>query len=286
MNAKALVASVLCGLAIALLTGLISYALRAVVNTCSHGYPLPWLTTCLGQQSQAFWVNIPNLVIDIALWSVVVSVALLMLKKRFRSKQDLVDEVLKTVHRIPSIIENLVEALFYLLLISFVVYAFFEVIQRYLEWFPEDIKRENAMNLLNAIIQVDGILLGFFGLVFVTILNELQSQKAALITEYLKRVQTIGTVDTNDIAKRAKASGTLERLLNALNISRKQVLQWMGWTTLLLIASILLAFSRMANLGNALGRSELYWPVTLLFVAVAAFLLTVSRVKTVELGSN
>jgi hypothetical protein len=166
------------------------------------------------------------------------------------------------------------------------IYLFFQIVGKYIELFPEGIGRTSALSLLGAIIQVDGILLGFFGLVYASVLAGLQSQSVTVIGELLKSLHLAGLLGAEHIKKRLRTPNTAEyefqRLLDQIEPMRKSALQWLGITSLLLIASILWSFSRMANTSPTLSRGDLYWSVTPLFVAVVTFLWGISQVRSVK----
>ncbi len=188
--------------------------------------------------------------------------------------------------RIVRFIGGIVAAAFVIGVIFVALYAFVQFVGRYIELFPPNISRENAQSLLGGIIQVDGILLGFFGLIFASVLSGLQSQSVTVTGELLKSLHMAGLFGTDQIKKRLKTSGTAEyeyqRMLQQLEPMRRGALQWLGITSLLLIASILWSFSRMTNTDNTLPRGELYWCITPLFVAIITFLWGISRVKSVK----
>jgi hypothetical protein len=170
--------------------------------------------------------------------------------------------------------------------VSGAVYLFLQLVSRYISLFPSNISREDAESLLSGIIQIDGILLGFFGLVFATTLSGLQSQGVTVVGELLKSLHKIGLFNAEQSKKSMKTPGTaeyeLKRLMDQLEPMRKSVLRWLAITTLLLIVSILWSFSRIASIAQLLSRDDLYWSITPMFAAILTFLWGTSRVKSVH----
>jgi len=167
------------------------------------------------------------------------------------------------------------------------IYVFVLIVTQYIGLFPPTIPRENAQNLLNVIIQVDGILLGFFGFVFATTLNGLQTQAQVATTELLRRLHTVSLVGSERFRKLLKTPGTAEyeyqRFLDETDSRRRGALAWMAVTSLFLIVSILWSFSRLASLQGDLSRSDLNWSIVPLFAGIGLFLLTVFRIRPIHL---
>jgi hypothetical protein len=170
--------------------------------------------------------------------------------------------------------------------ISGVVYGFLQLVGRYVALFPPNLSRTNAQSLLAGIVQIDGILLGFFGLVFASELSGLQSQGVTVVGELLKSLHKLGFYSVEDLKKRLKTVGTEEHefkvLIDQLEPMRRSVLRWLAITGLLLIVSILWSFSRMANIVDVLSRDDLYWSIAPMFAAILTFLWGISRAKSVH----
>lgn len=83
MNAKRIVIlSVVGGVLITLLTGLISSTPPMLVGAVWYGYPLAWLFRLILAPEYFPWrVDITALLVDIVGWSVVVAVVLFIVKK-------------------------------------------------------------------------------------------------------------------------------------------------------------------------------------------------------------
>jgi hypothetical protein len=83
MNAKRIVIlSVVGGVLITLLTGLISSTPSMLVGAVWYGYPLAWLFRLILAPEYFPWrVDITALLVDIVAWSVVVAVVLFIVKK-------------------------------------------------------------------------------------------------------------------------------------------------------------------------------------------------------------
>lgn len=73
--------SVIGGVAIALLLGFIPS--RSLLGATHHGFPLAWrIRLVLHPQYNPWRINIPYLIIDIVIWTVVVGVVLFFIKRR------------------------------------------------------------------------------------------------------------------------------------------------------------------------------------------------------------
>jgi hypothetical protein len=83
MNAKRIVIlSVVGGVLITLLTGLISSTPPMLVGAVWYGYPLAWLFRLILAPEYFPWrVDVTALLVDIVAWSVVVAVVLFIVKK-------------------------------------------------------------------------------------------------------------------------------------------------------------------------------------------------------------
>ena len=83
MNAQRIVIfSVIGGALITLLTGLLSNTPPMLVGAMWYGYPLAWLFRLILAPEYSPWrVDMTRLFVDIVAWSVVVAVALFIVKK-------------------------------------------------------------------------------------------------------------------------------------------------------------------------------------------------------------
>jgi len=97
-----------------------------------------------------------------------------------------------------------------LALMSIGVYFALQAFDTYLRLFPEEIAGAQATNLLNAIIQTDGILIGFFAFVFAASLSGLVSQAGAIMGEIARRFHMAGLIGVDSIRKAMKTKGTAE----------------------------------------------------------------------------
>ncbi|MBS7651351.1 MAG: hypothetical protein QXN62_08690 [Candidatus Bathyarchaeia archaeon] len=81
MKLKTPIYAVFCGVALTLLTGLFSNTPPGLVGAVWYGYPLPWLFRMIIAPQYFPWrVDTLNLVADIILWSIIVGIAILILK--------------------------------------------------------------------------------------------------------------------------------------------------------------------------------------------------------------
>jgi len=82
VNVKILLSSIISGVIITLLTGLISNTSPMWAGAVLYGYPLAWLIRRVVAPEYFPWqVNLLNLVADIIIWAVIVSVVLLVLAR-------------------------------------------------------------------------------------------------------------------------------------------------------------------------------------------------------------
>ena len=83
MNAvKIVILSLIGGVAITLLTGLLSNMPAMLVGAVHYGYPVPWLFRLVLAPEYFPWrVNVVALVADVIVWAVVVGVALFVWTK-------------------------------------------------------------------------------------------------------------------------------------------------------------------------------------------------------------
>ena len=185
--------------------------------------------------------------------------------------------------RVTSIIMGILFVGLVLALMSIGVYFALQAFDTYLRLFPEEIAGAQATNLLNAIIQTDGILIGFFAFVFAASLSGLVSQAGAITSELAKSYHMAGLIGADSIRKRMGTKGTAEyeyhRMLAELEQTRERLLIWMVISTLLLVSSILWSFSRLAIITESVPRSEFQWSLVPLFAAILSFFWAVSRFK-------
>jgi hypothetical protein len=82
VNVKILLSSVIGGVIITLVTGLISNTPPMWVGAVWYGYPLPWLIQHVVAPEHLPWhVNVLNLIADIVIWVVIVGVVLIVLAR-------------------------------------------------------------------------------------------------------------------------------------------------------------------------------------------------------------
>jgi hypothetical protein len=83
MRTKQLILSALVGVAITLITGLISNTSPMLLGAVQYGYPFPWLFRRILAPEYFPWaVDTGNLVVDIVLWSIVAGIVLVLLNRR------------------------------------------------------------------------------------------------------------------------------------------------------------------------------------------------------------
>jgi hypothetical protein len=82
MKTKIIIGSILGGVAVTLLTGLVSNTPPMWVGAILYGYPLPWLTRMIVAPQYYPWrVETANLLVDIIVWTIVIGALLFLLTK-------------------------------------------------------------------------------------------------------------------------------------------------------------------------------------------------------------
>ena len=83
MATKTVIYSVIGGVLVTLLTGLISNTPAMLVGAMHYGYPLAWLVRLVLAPEYFPWrVNVPNLVVDLVIWIIIVGMAVTVLTRR------------------------------------------------------------------------------------------------------------------------------------------------------------------------------------------------------------
>jgi hypothetical protein len=83
MATKTVIYSVIGGVVVTLLTGLISNTPAMLVGAMHYGYPLAWLVRLVLAPEYFPWrVNVPNLVVDLVIWIIIVGMAVTVLTRR------------------------------------------------------------------------------------------------------------------------------------------------------------------------------------------------------------
>lgn len=83
MATKTVIYSVIGGVVVTLLTGLISNTPAMLVGAMHYGYPLAWLMRLVLAPEYFPWrVNAPNLVVDLVIWIIIVGMAVTVLTRR------------------------------------------------------------------------------------------------------------------------------------------------------------------------------------------------------------
>jgi len=87
MNTRVVILSVVGGVILTLLTGLISNTPPMFVGATHYGYPLAWLVQLVLAPEYFPWqVNALNLIVDIVIWIIIVGIIATVLTRR-RKKQ-------------------------------------------------------------------------------------------------------------------------------------------------------------------------------------------------------
>jgi len=83
MATKTVIYSVIGGVVVTLLTGLISNTPAMLVGAMHYGYPLAWLVRLVLAPEYFPWrVNVPNLIVDLVIWIIIAGMAVTVLTRR------------------------------------------------------------------------------------------------------------------------------------------------------------------------------------------------------------
>jgi hypothetical protein len=83
MATKTVIYSVIGGVVVTLLTGLVLNTPAMLVGAMHYGYPLAWLMRLVLAPEYFPWrVNVPNLVVDLVIWIIIVGMAVTVLTRR------------------------------------------------------------------------------------------------------------------------------------------------------------------------------------------------------------
>lgn len=83
MKVKIIIFSVIGGMLVTLLTGLLVNTPPMLVGAVWYGYPFPWLIRLVLSPEYYPWrVNIPFLLADVAIWAVVIGIVLAVLSAK------------------------------------------------------------------------------------------------------------------------------------------------------------------------------------------------------------
>ena len=83
MNTRVVILSVIGGVILTLLTGLISNTPPMFVGATHYGYPLAWLVRLVLAPEYFPWqVNVLNLIVDIVIWIIIVGIIATVLTRR------------------------------------------------------------------------------------------------------------------------------------------------------------------------------------------------------------
>jgi len=83
MNTRVVILSVIGGVILTLLTGLISNTPPMFVGATHYGYPLAWLVQLVLAPEYFPWqVNVLNLIVDIVIWIIIVGIIATVLTRR------------------------------------------------------------------------------------------------------------------------------------------------------------------------------------------------------------
>jgi len=124
--------------------------------------------------------------------------------------------------------------------------------------FVQAIIRDNALNLLNAIINIDGILLGFMAIIYAGILQSIQSQANIWNMKQLDRISGV--------------KEECDKALNVLDNYRRNIFLLLIGIIGSLLFSILYTFFLIANVGENLQSSWLFFSIIPIILSMFLFL--------------
>jgi len=134
--------------------------------------------------------------------------------------------------------------------------------------FPQNITIDAAQKFLAALVNIDGILLGFFALVYATMLTALESTHNLILDLYQKLSKDAYENEKNP-PDRAKYEGNMK----AVRARRNNLLFLMILATLFLVWSILWGLVRLTS--GVLSSADLANLMNPLFLAVGIFVFSI-----------
>ena len=120
-----------------------------------------------------------------------------------------------------------------------------------------------AERLLSAVVNIDGILLGFIAFVYTSMLGALESRINRIESENFEESLKLRTIPSED--------GNIERLTNR----RNDLLSLLTVASISLVFSIFWAFSKLSSPVMCLLRSDLQYLLGPIIVAVFVFVLSI-----------
>lgn len=146
---------------------------------------------------------------------------------------------------------------------SLVFNAVLQFASQYVSLFPSAMVGRVAERLLSAVVNIDGILLGFIAFVYTSMLGALESRINRIESENFEESLKLRTIPSED--------GNIERLTNR----RNDLLSLLTVASISLVFSIFWAFSKLSSPVMCLLRSDLQYLLGPIIVAVFVFVLSI-----------
>jgi len=154
------------------------------------------------------------------------------------------------------------------------------LLNQYFRLFPQSIEPNLAIEIIKAIIQINGILIGFSGLVFAQLLWAIHSQQNVVYQEKLAE----GRLQIGEGAIVVRED--LYERLKVLEATRRSMIVNIFFTVVPFVVSILISLSKMAWVGSYEGgypiRMLLWDPLFWLVFGICFFTLVTMRTKLIS----
>jgi hypothetical protein len=176
-----------------------------------------------------------------------------------------------TKEKIKEWIFSIVKAVIFTFLILVVLYVFLYIVTSIVIYFPQTMKPQTVSQILSAIIEVNGIFLGFSGIIFAQVLASLIDQQNIVYAKLLDEP------DMN--SKRAKLS---VEYLDLFEERKRNFVITVFITFILLVASIIESMKGLADVSKILDWDIELWtghyisyPMLYMLGAIAVLLFSV-----------
>jgi len=150
---------------------------------------------------------------------------------------------------------SILKATGYTGLILFAIYLLLSIVSSIVQWFPQTMPPKTAFEILRMIVEVNGVLIGFSGIIFAQLLWALNSQQNIAYENLLQEL----------------SKGDLETYLKKFDDRRRDLIVYVFFTSVLFLGSIINSLREMAIISRAefFGFREVYtmnflfWPIML-----------------------
>lgn len=155
---------------------------------------------------------------------------------------------------------------------TFVIWISIFLMNRYFELFPTQINSDYALEILKTLIQSNGFLIGFVGIVFAQLLSTIHSQQSTIQQKMMERI----------LEKQVDNSYVPEAYLEAFEKKRRSIIFSMFFTVILFLGSILLSVSGIAQIepdSMLLTDPNILNPFYFMTYAIVLFVITIAQSK-------